>query len=148
MSTPAGGDFRLVVSFRAGRFDLPLVRLAFQLIQRLVGPVFGRVQIDPARAQALGENGLQGGSCRSDIPGLGVAKRGASFAIRRQVDLNRTLGLPIRGNLQDGRPTQAAMRDQHLFPEGLPAGGGDDVRGNSRQVAVFGAILLPEYQRD
>src|ERR1039457_4380103 len=99
------------------------------------------MQIHPARRKAFWKNSLQSVSGGGTIPGFGLTNRGADFAIRRQVDLDRLLFIPVRGDLQDGRATQPAVRDQHFFPERLMAGGSNDFRGESRQIAIFRAVF-------
>ncbi len=45
---PAGGDFGFVVAVGVFWGDDPVVRLAFQFSERVVGPGRRRVQIEPA----------------------------------------------------------------------------------------------------
>ena len=54
---------------------------------------------------------------------------------------------PIRGNLQDGRPAQPSMRDQHFLPERLVVRGNLDFRGDSGQIAILLAVFCPQHER-
>jgi len=52
----AGCDFGFLVTFRVFGDDLPAVRRPFKFRERVIGPVFGRMQIEPAVGKAVGQH--------------------------------------------------------------------------------------------
>ena len=54
---------------------------------------------------------------------------------------------PVRGDLQNGRPAQATMRDQHFFAKLLRPTGGNHPGGDARQMAILFAVLSAERKR-
>ena len=104
------------------------------------------MQIQPARGQPLGEDPLESGP-GGDVSDFGFANRGSDIAIWRQVDSDRVALVPIRRNLQDRRPAQPAVGDQHLFPESLMIRGNDDFRGDACQIAILLAIAGSQHER-
>src|SRR5580698_1237717 len=67
--------------------------------------------------------------------------------LRGEVDVDGLRRLPVRRNLQDGGPTEAAMRDQHLLAKALAADGCGDFGRYSGEVAKLGAVFHGERER-
>src|SRR5215469_6318217 len=67
--------------------------------------------------------------------------------LRRQVNPNGLGFVPVRRDLQDRRPAQSTMSDQHLLAESMAVAGGDHLSRNAGQVAVMIAIRLAKHKR-
>ena len=65
---------------------------------------------------------------------------GAKFTgpelLRRKIDHHRLAGLPVRRDLQHGRPAEAAVSKEQLFSKAPGPGRGDHLGRNSRQIGV------------
>ena len=69
-----------------------------------------------------------------------------------EVYLDGLAGLPVGGDLEDGRSAEAAMGDEHFFAEGgfafAGAGGGDYFSAEAGEVAPAVAIVWVEDEGD
>ena len=89
----AGGDLSFLVAFGAFRGDLPVVNPVFKFIDRAIGPLCRRVQIEPAVGEAAWHEGAQGCLRSRQVPAgpLPSQRRGHGL-FRSEVD-------------RDGRPS-------------------------------------------
>src|SRR5580700_5577565 len=144
---PAGGDFGFLVTFRSRRCNGPRMRLLLKLSQSSVGPSGGSVQFQPAVRHSVGQDIPKSRSqSRHSSRCLRIAEDRGECASRSQVNPDLTWFFPVRRNLQDHGAAEAAMGDQHFFPELLPVARGDHVGGNPGKVAVAGTVFRFEHQ--
>src|SRR5580658_2961584 len=105
------------------------------------------MQIEPASGEWLRQHALKCRARGGDISSSAITDRRCYVASRRQINLHRFSFFPIRRNLQNRRPAQSAMSDQHALPKLLPAKPGDNFRGDTSQIAVLLAVRGAEQQR-
>src|SRR3984893_2438722 len=111
------------------------------------------MQLQPAGGETIRKDALKGRTRRWHASHFAVSNRRGDVAAGSEINLNRLAGTPIRGDLQDGGPAQAAMRDEHIFAEGGPGqrstlGGCDYLGGIACELAIFGALLRGKDQRN
>src|SRR5882762_8151419 len=83
----------------------------------------------------------------SDISwGLGIVKCRCDISAGRKINENWQRLLPVGRDLQDRWTTQAAMREEHLFPEALPIERRHYIGGNSGEVAVVGPVFRNQHE--
>jgi hypothetical protein len=132
-----GGDLGLGVAFAASWYDLPLMQTIFRLKERRVVPSGRRVECGPSVCEAVWQNGAQ---CRPE--GCGIAAAGlraegsGAVVLRGQVNGDGASRPPIRGDLEDGRSAEAAVREEKLFAKACPAVGCDDLGGETGEVGI------------
>ena len=76
------------------------------------------------------------------------ANRAGPQPVRRKIDDQRLARLPIRGNLQHGRPAEAAVSEKQFFPKAARPGRGDDLGGNSRQIGIAREVFRNKGERN
>ncbi len=132
----ARGDLGFFVAFGVGGDENPVVQIAFEPIQGLVGPGGRRVEFEPALGKALWQNAEESGAGGGQVSGLGFANGRSDFAIGSQIDAQRLAFFPVGRDLQDGRAAQSAMREEHLFAKRLMIDGDATPGGDAGEVAV------------
>src|SRR6266404_9603881 len=113
------GDFCFFVAFGACRRENPFMRVLLELRKGVVGPVWRAVYFEPALGEAFRKDSLESGSGSVYVAHLCCTNRRRDLAARRQIDLNGLSLIPKRGDLQDRRPAQPAMSDEHFLAEGM-----------------------------
>src|ERR1700675_141493 len=74
------------------------------------------------------------------------AQVSSEIAVGRKIEMNRLLGVPVRRDLENGGPADAAMGEKHVFAKHLfPAASASNHLGrNSCQIAPALRIPLAE----
>src|ERR1700692_4871757 len=78
------------------------------------------------------------------------AQISSEIAIWRKIEMNRFLAVPVRRNLKDRWPAEAAMSEKHVFTKSLfrAARGSNHICRDSCQIAPALAIPFAEHERD
>ena len=120
------------------------MKRAFEPREIFVAPARRGVGIEPARGETIGQSELESGARSGDISCSGFAQRSKRFPAGREINAQRLSFAPILRDLQHGRTAEALMRDEHGLAKGVAIRGGDDLRGDARQVAIILAIGIVE----
>src|SRR6516162_11938869 len=81
-----GRDLRLGIALCGFRSDGPVMHLALQLGESMVGPAFRWMQLDPAISKTMGQDCAECNLQRSEISPLTAAYQSRQIAAGRQVN--------------------------------------------------------------
>ena len=112
------GDFCLLVAFGAGGGEGPVVELALQLVEGVVGPIWWWGGFEEVFCEAGWELRSQSGfGCAEVSTGVGFAECGEEVVVGGPGDSDWFRPVPIRGDLQDGWAAESAMGEEEFFSE-------------------------------
>src|SRR3984957_13413588 len=125
------------------------MNLRLRLRERLIAPTPRplRIQFQPPSSKTLGKNPEKRRSPGRHPPRFRFSQTRKHITPRRKIDLNPPPPFPIRRNLQNSRPAQTTMSDQHLLAKRLPVRRGPPLCRHTRQLAISLAVLRAKHQR-
>ena len=130
------GNFSSTVAFSARRLETPVLELLHHLMQAgiavLADFAFKAPQLTQGLCQTLGHVLRHQGAQFSLGSQLALLLQpGVQRQLRQQIDFDLIPCVPIGGDLQNGRTTEAAMSQQQVFTEAHAVTGHLDRLGNA-----------------